>query len=82
MSRPVVASTECAAAVDAIFGQELLTATKPSDFVDEIDSLLKDSERSAQIGQAARQRVLARYSWDANLGGMDKYLSPSQAATI
>lgn len=82
MSRPVVASTECAAAVDAIFGQELLTATTPSDFFDVIDGLLKDAERSARIGQAARQRVLSRYSWDAHLGGMDKYLLPSQVATI
>lgn len=82
MSRAVVASTECAAAVDAITEQELLTATTPTDFINEIDSLLKDAERSARIGRAARQRVLSRYSWDAHLGGMDKYLLPLQAATI
>ena len=82
MSRAVVASTECATAVDAIFGQELITATSPSDFIDEIDSLLKDVERSVRFGQGSRQRVLSRYSWDANLGGMDKYLLPSKAATI
>jgi glycosyltransferase involved in cell wall biosynthesis len=82
MSRAVVASTECATAVDATFGQELLTARTPPEFVDEIDRLLMDADRRAQIGHAARQRVLALYSWDAHLGGMDKYLSPVKAATI
>ena len=75
MSRPVIASTECAAAVDAVFGQELLTATTPADFITEIDNLLRDSEHCTSIGQAARQKVLSRYSWEAHLGGMDKYLT-------
>lgn len=74
MARPVVASTECAAAVDAVFGQELLTATTPADFIAEIETLLQDTERCFSISIAARQRVLARYSWDAHLSGMDQYL--------
>jgi len=74
MARPVVASTECAAAVDAVFGQELLTATVPADFITEIETLLQDSKRCANIGKAARQMVLVRYSWDAHLSGMDQYL--------
>jgi len=82
MSRPVVASMECAIAVNAILEQELLTATTPSDFVNEIDRLLMDAERSVRIGLAARQRVLSRYSWGAHLSGMDKFLLPSQAPTI
>lgn len=74
MAKPVIASTECAGAVDAILGQELLTASTSSDFIAEIEVLLQDSERSRRIGEAARQRVLARYSWDAHLNGMDQYL--------
>ena len=74
MARPVIASAECAAAVDADFGQELLTATTPADFIRDIDKLLRDAELCTRIGNAARQRVLSRYSWEAHLGGMDQYL--------
>jgi glycosyltransferase involved in cell wall biosynthesis len=82
MAKPVVASTECAAAVDAVIGQELVTATTPADFIAEIEALLLDAERCISIGMAARQRVLARYSWEAHLGGMDQYLpSPNKVST-
>lgn len=78
MARPVVASSECAAAVDAVSGQELKTATTPADFIAEIDALLQDPERSLSIGQAARQRVVAQYSWEAHLSCIDQYLPAPQ----
>jgi sugar transferase (PEP-CTERM/EpsH1 system associated) len=74
MARPVIASAECAAAVDATIGRELLTATTPDDFIGEIEALLQDAGRSFSIGQAARQRVQVRYSWEAHLSKMDQYL--------
>ena len=75
MARPVVASTECAAAVDANIGQELLSATTPADFVAEIAMLLGDRQRCTRIGYAARQKVLSHYSWEAHLSGMDQYIT-------
>jgi sugar transferase (PEP-CTERM/EpsH1 system associated) len=80
MARPVVASSECAAAVDANFGQELKTATTPADFIAEINALLQDSERCLVIGKAARERVVSRYSWEAHLASIDQYLPASQDA--
>jgi len=80
MARSVVASTECAAAVDAVIGQELLTATTPADFIAEIEMLLHDTGRCVSIGTAARQRVLSRYSWEAHLSGLDLYLPFSKKA--
>ena len=74
MARSVVASTECAAAVDAVIGQELLTATTSADFIAEIEALLQDTGRCVSISTAARQRVLSRYSWEAHLSGLDLYL--------
>ncbi len=74
MARPVVASSECAAAVDAAAGKELLTAVSPGDFTETIEALLGDSGRCRDIGAAARRRVLARYSWEAHLAGIDQYL--------
>ena len=80
MARPVIASSECAAAVEAEIGQELLTSTSPADFIREIDTLLLDDALCARIGNAARQRVLSRYSWEAHLSGMDRYLTASNGA--
>ena len=78
MARPVIASTECAAAVDAEFGTELKTATTPTDFVTEIDALLRDPECCLNIGRAARRRVIAQYSWEAHLAKIDHYLPAAQ----
>lgn len=81
MARPVVASSECAAAVDAVSGQELLTATTSTDFIAEISALIKDPEGCTTIGHAARQRVITRYSWEAHLASIDQYIPVSQKVT-
>ncbi|MBK7417559.1 MAG: TIGR03087 family PEP-CTERM/XrtA system glycosyltransferase [Dechloromonas sp.] len=81
MERAVIASTECAAAVDAVFGQELLTANTPEDYIGTINALLVDQNQAIAIGQAARQRVIERYSWAAHMSGIDRYLSDSQNTT-
>jgi glycosyltransferase involved in cell wall biosynthesis len=78
MARPVVASSECAAAVDAVFGQELKTATTPTDFIAEINALLQDPQSGIAIGTAARQKVIERYSWEAHLASIDQYIPASQ----
>ena len=74
MERPVIAAAECAAAVDAKIGSELLAAATVGEFIAEIDKQLANPESAKAIGQAARSRVVARYSWDAHLGGIDAYL--------
>jgi glycosyltransferase involved in cell wall biosynthesis len=79
MERPVIASTDCAAAVDAVLGQELLTANTPDDYLQAINTCLENPEKSTTIGQAARQRVIERYSWKAHMSGIDRYISSSPA---
>lgn len=74
MSRPVIASAECAHAVDAIPGEELLHASTPEDYAIQIDKLLHSPDLAITIGRKARERVVARYSWEAHLQGMDQYL--------
>lgn len=82
MSRPVLASQTCAAAVDAEVGRDLLAADSVGDYVRQVESVLAAPERAEEMGVAARQQVLARYSWDAHLAGMDRYLeTPEPAAT-
>ena len=75
MARPVIASSECAAAVDAVSGQELLTATTPQEFVDRASGLLESAETAADMGKAGRRRGIERYSWGAHLRGIDHYIA-------
>jgi len=77
MAKPVVASRPCAEAIDARPGEELVSAAEATDFVREIDLLLKSPARATAVGQAGRQRVLQSYSWDAHLGRLDEYLGDS-----
>lgn len=79
MMRPVIASVECAAAVDAEKGTELLTAVRPSDYIAEMSRVIDAPEIAAAIAKAARLRVVERYSWDAHLKAVDRYL-PSREA--
>ncbi len=79
MARPVIASTACAGAIAAECGSELLAAGTPDDYIAHIDKLLADPARADAIGQAARQRVLVSYSWDAHLSRIDRYLEPPEA---
>ena len=78
MARPVVASTSCADAVDALVGQELVAAETAGDYVRAIDALLADSEKAALVGKLGRQRVVKKYSWSAHLGTLDRYLPASR----
>ncbi|MDT8997946.1 TIGR03087 family PEP-CTERM/XrtA system glycosyltransferase [Paucibacter sp. APW11] len=74
MGKAVVAASSCVGAIDAEAGRELIGATEAEDYVAEVERLLADPARSQAIGQAARQRVLQSYSWDAHLSGLDRFL--------
>lgn len=80
MSRPIVASAACAAAVDAAPGSELLTAADGDEFVARITAVLADRVAAEAMGRAARQRVVSHYSWEANLARIDVYLEPGVTA--
>jgi len=77
MGRPVVASHTCAQAITA-HSDELVCASGVSGFVREIDSLLKTPAKAVALGQSARLRAIASYSWTAHLGGIDRYLGAKQ----
>jgi sugar transferase (PEP-CTERM/EpsH1 system associated) len=76
MGLPVVASQECSTAIDAIPERDFLTAGTVSQFVSQVEAILGEPDRARLIGTAARERVLARYSWDAHLSIIDRYLEP------
>ncbi|MBA3504362.1 MAG: glycosyltransferase, partial [Betaproteobacteria bacterium] len=79
MARPVVASQACAAGIDATAGHHFETAADAHSFAGSIEALLREPARAAAMGLAARECVLARYSWEARLSRIDRYLeSPDQ----
>lgn len=80
MTRPVVAATSCARAIHADLGHDLLAAESADDYADAIGALLDDGMRAATIGASARQCVLERYSWEAHLSGIDRYLTQGTQA--
>ena len=74
MARPVVAAQDCVGAIEAQSGQELIAATSARDYVQAIHTLLSQPEHAASVGAAGRLCVVRRYSWDAHLAGIDRYL--------
>lgn len=74
MGLPVVVAKECGGAVDAVPERDFLIAESVEDYLRQIGALLRSDERRSAIGNAARQRVLSRYSWDAHLSKIDQHL--------
>jgi sugar transferase (PEP-CTERM/EpsH1 system associated) len=74
MAKAVIASATCAAAVDAVAGQELLTASSPEEYLAAISQVLEAPETATAMGRAARQRVVERYTWEAHMKAIDPYL--------
>ena len=79
MGRPVVASSECAEAIAAQWGSEIVDAADADAFVREVDALLRAPARAAAIGEAGRRRVMQGYSWDAHLAAIEPHLAPLRA---
>ncbi|MCX7893486.1 MAG: TIGR03087 family PEP-CTERM/XrtA system glycosyltransferase [Burkholderiales bacterium] len=73
MGKPVVVTPACAASLEAVPGREIAVASDATAFARAVLELI-DGARSAEMGTAARARVLASYSWDASLAGLDRLL--------
>lgn len=80
MACAVVTTRDCARVVDAEEGNELLSATTPEEFSQQVCQLLDHPEQVKQIGLKARARVIERYSWEAHMSRIDPYLSATPAS--
>jgi sugar transferase (PEP-CTERM/EpsH1 system associated) len=81
MEKAVVASPQAMEGIRAVVGQELFVAGDEREYVDQILSLLNASTttRSADIGRAARLRVLSDYSWESSLNRLDAMIRAPHA---
>ncbi|MFM9978542.1 MAG: TIGR03087 family PEP-CTERM/XrtA system glycosyltransferase [Sphingomonadaceae bacterium] len=62
MGKAVVASPQAAEGIDAVAGCHLQVAADP---VDAVVALLQNAAARAAMGSAARERMVARYGWEA-----------------
>jgi len=74
MAKAIVVSPQAAAGIAARAGKEFSVAADEDEFAAAVSRLLDNDSRHA-IGEAARARVLADYSWAANLAKLDVLLS-------
>lgn len=79
MGAAVVTSNECASAIDAIPERDFLTAGTVEDYSRQIDEALNYPDRASDMGKAARSRVVERYSWEAHLSKIDRYLESDRS---
>ncbi len=77
MARPVVAAASCVAAIQTTPGEDIVPAEEPAAYITAIGDLLESPARAADMGAAGRRCVLARYSWEAHMGVIDRYLDPA-----
>ena len=71
MGRPCVVSANAAQGIDAADGRDFLIA---DDATDAVIALLHDGRRATAIGRAARVRMVASYSWNAQLAPLAGYV--------
>jgi len=74
MARPVVASEAAATGIDAADGEHLLVAGDAAAMAAMVVRLFDDPAAAAAMGQAARDRMIARYGWDARLAPLGELL--------
>jgi glycosyltransferase involved in cell wall biosynthesis len=76
MARPAVVSAEALEGIAARPGTELLLADTPEAFAAAAHRLAADVTQGKRIGEAARRRVVADYSWEGRLASFDRLLAP------
>ena len=74
MARPVVASAAAATGIDAVPGEHLLVADGAGAMADAVCALFDNRDAAAAMGLAARDRMIARYGWDARLAPLAELL--------
>ncbi len=73
MGRAVVVSTATSRGISGVAGDDFEMAESAEEFADKVLALLEPGS-GARVGQAARARIVADYSWDRNLAAFDRLL--------
>jgi glycosyltransferase involved in cell wall biosynthesis len=79
MGVPVISSEQAAGGVDAIPGKHFLVARTPNDYRDAILQVMESRETRAQLGHAARERVLSHHNWTKSMAKLDTLIAKCQS---
>lgn len=74
MARPVIVTTDALEGIAASPETELLLADQADAFAAAAIGLAADVTEGRRLGEAARRRVVADYSWEGRLRGFDRLL--------
>jgi glycosyltransferase involved in cell wall biosynthesis len=81
MAKAIVATPQAKEGIDAVADEEVLVASDPETFARRLQTALSD--RGVAIGQRARRRVEADYTWARSLQAIDALLErPVQSAPV
>jgi sugar transferase (PEP-CTERM/EpsH1 system associated) len=72
MARPVVASGAAAEGID--HDGTIRVGSSVAEIADAVNDILSNPDHAARLGETARARVMARYSWEARLAPLDAVL--------
>lgn len=81
MQRAVVTAPECAQAIGARSGIDLLTAANANEYVRAVERLLDHPLEAARMGAAARACMRERHDWERCLSVLDGPLAALQVTT-
>jgi len=74
MARPVVGSPAAATGIDAVDGEHLIVADGGAAMADALCRLFDDRALAVRVGAAARERMIERYGWEAQLAPLGRLL--------
>lgn len=78
MGKAVVSTTIGCEGIDAHPGRDIVIADSPESFAQEVGKLLRDPLTAKQIGESAKQFVIAEYDWQNIVGRLANRLHGSE----
>jgi glycosyltransferase involved in cell wall biosynthesis len=80
MGAPTLVSPGARCGLEAEAGRDLMVADSPTEWIDTVQALLRDTDRRHALGAAGRSLVLARHSWPHQLAELDRLIDGVVAA--
>jgi polysaccharide biosynthesis protein PslH len=74
MGKAVVSTTMGAEGLPVRHGENIILADDPADFARHVIELLRDPQRRAQLGRAARRLVEENYGWPSVAAHFDRVM--------
>jgi sugar transferase (PEP-CTERM/EpsH1 system associated) len=74
MGKAVVSTTMGAEGLPVSHGENIILADDPADFARQVVQLLRDPQRRAQLGRAARRLVAENYGWPSVAAHFDRIM--------